>query len=196
MLPAWRERITGYFIEETKDNLTTIERGLLNLPTTLSDPESVKELCRAANSLKGGAAMLGISSIQKIAHHLEQCFKAFKDNLVKPDQKLELLLLQLYTTLQELLEQFAGPFGLREEVAAQIMSRAWPVIEELNSHLQQLLNQGWLNNCRKCQYFYGLRDAGNLLICAVHPAGPQEEFCRDWEGHPAGADLEISGYLA
>jgi chemotaxis protein histidine kinase CheA len=195
MLPAWRERITGYFIEETKDNLTAIERGLLNLPTTLSDPESVKELCRAANSLKGGAAMLGISSIQKIAHQLEKCFKTFKDNPVQPDQKLELLLLQLFLTLQELLAQFSGPFGLREEVAAQIMSRAWLVIEELNSHLEQLLNQGWLNTCRKCRYFYGLRDAGNLLICAVHPAGPQEEFCRDWEGHPAEAELEISAYL-
>ncbi|WP_026098645.1 Hpt domain-containing protein [Kamptonema formosum] len=192
MLPAWRERITGYFIEETKDSLTVIERGLLNLPATLSDPESVKELCRAANSLKGGAAMLGISSIQKIAHHLEQCFKAFKDNPVKPDRKLEVLLLHLFITLQELLDHFSGPFGLKEEVASQIIWRTWPVIDELNSHLQQLLNQGWLNTCKTCRYFYGLRDGGNFLICAVHPAGPQEDFCRDWEGHPTGAEIEIS----
>ncbi|NJR51994.1 MAG: hypothetical protein HC780_22915 [Leptolyngbyaceae cyanobacterium CSU_1_3] len=65
MQPEQQQRIMGYFIEEAKDHLNTIEQGLLNLQGTIDDPEMVNEVFRAAHSVKGGAAMLGLSSIQK-----------------------------------------------------------------------------------------------------------------------------------
>jgi len=49
MLPE-QQRILGYFIEEAKDHLNTIEQGLLNLQNTLEDPEIVNEVFRAAHS--------------------------------------------------------------------------------------------------------------------------------------------------
>lgn len=55
MLPEQQQRILGYFIEEAKDHLNTIEPGLLNLQTTLEDPEMVNEIFRAAHSIKGGS---------------------------------------------------------------------------------------------------------------------------------------------
>lgn len=36
--------------------------------------------------------------------------------------------------------------------------------------------------CRGCRYYYGQADGGNLLVCAIHPNGPEEDECRDWEG--------------
>ena len=60
-----QQRIMGYFIEEARDHLNTLEQGLLNLQSTLEDPEMLNELFRAAHSVKGGAAMLGIDSIQQ-----------------------------------------------------------------------------------------------------------------------------------
>ncbi|WP_448275841.1 hypothetical protein [Nostoc sp. DSM 114160] len=38
MLPEQQQRILGYFIEEARDHLNTIEQGLLNLEGTLNDP--------------------------------------------------------------------------------------------------------------------------------------------------------------
>jgi len=35
--------------------------------------------------------------------------------------------------------------------------------------------------CAACRYYYGASPGGNLLVCAVHPAGPEDELCRDWE---------------
>lgn len=75
MQPEQEQRILGYFIEEGKDHLNTIEQGLLNLQDTLEDPEMVNEVFRAAHSVKGGAAMLGLDSIQRTSHHLEDYFK-------------------------------------------------------------------------------------------------------------------------
>ncbi|MFB2769652.1 response regulator [Pelatocladus sp. BLCC-F211] len=142
MLPEQQQRILGYFIEEAKEHLTTIEQGLLNLQSTIKDPEMLNEVFRAAHSIKGGAAMLGLGSIQHTAHRLEDCFKVLKECPVQVDQKLESLFLGVSDTLKALLENLTGPFGLTEETANHIMSEAEPVFGWLNEHLDLLVKQG------------------------------------------------------
>ncbi|HEY9794807.1 MAG TPA: Hpt domain-containing protein, partial [Leptolyngbyaceae cyanobacterium] len=139
MQPEQQQRIMGYFIEEAKDHLNTIEQGLLNLQSTMEDTEMVNEVFRAAHSVKGGAAMLGLNSIQKTAHRLEDCFKVLKESPVKADNQLESLFLRVFDTLQALVEQLQGPFGLTDDTASGIMLDAEPVFEALNTHLKELL---------------------------------------------------------
>jgi chemotaxis protein histidine kinase CheA len=136
------QQILGYFIEEAKEHLETLERGLLDLKTTLQDPEQVNELFRAAHSVKGGAAMLGFSSIQKTAHRLEDSFKVLKEQPVAVDQKLESLFLKGFDTLQELLESLQGPFGLREDEADKVVQKSDPVFQELQNYLNSLVGGG------------------------------------------------------
>ncbi|MCA1991930.1 MAG: Hpt domain-containing protein, partial [Coleofasciculus sp. S288] len=134
-----QQRIMGYFIEEAKDHLNTIEQSLLSLQSTMEDPEMANEVFRAAHSVKGGAAMLGLNSIQQTAHRLEDCFKILKESSVQADQRLESLFLQVFDTLQALVEQLQTPLGLTDEIADSIMLDAEPVFEELNTHLEQLV---------------------------------------------------------
>ena len=142
MLPEQQQRILGYFIEEAKDHLNTMEQGLLNLQNTLKDPEMVNEIFRAAHSIKGGAAMLGLTSIQRVAHRLEDCFKDFQEcPQLQVDQKLESLFLRVFDTLQELVEQLEG-FGLPEDVVNNLMSDVEPVFEALHQHLKLLVAGG------------------------------------------------------
>ncbi|WP_200817714.1 Hpt domain-containing protein, partial [Calothrix rhizosoleniae] len=142
MLPEQQQRILGYFIEEAKEHLTTIEQGLLNLQSTLNDPETLNEVFRAAHSVKGGAAMLGLSSIQRTSHRLEDCFKILKEQPVQVDQKLETLFLNVFDTLAALVKHLQGPFGLTEEVANNLMSEAEPCFQSLHEHLDMLVKQG------------------------------------------------------
>lgn len=137
-----QQRILGYFIEEAKEHLDTLEKGLLDLRTVVQDPERVNEMFRAAHSVKGGAAMLGFASIQKTAHRLEDSFKILKENTIKVDQKLETLFLQGYDTLKDLIEQLQGPFGLREEDAQKKMQAAEPEFAKLQDYLNSLLQGG------------------------------------------------------
>ncbi len=139
MLPDEQDRITKYFIDEAKDHLNTIEQGLLNLQSILEEPEMANEVFRAAHSVKGGAAMLGIKSIQAISHSLEDCFRILKEEPVKVDQRLESLFLQVFDTLQELVDQLASQFGLSEELANQKLTEVEPVLQELVSHLHSLV---------------------------------------------------------
>lgn len=139
MLPE-QQRILGYFIEEAADHLNTIEQGLLNLQATIEDPEMVNEVFRAAHSVKGGSAMLGLGSIQQVAHRLEDSFKVLKDKPIRVDQQLESLFLAVFDALQELLEQLQTQGSLSESVAAQTLAGVEPVFAQLDRHLETLVN--------------------------------------------------------
>ncbi|MDB9401286.1 response regulator [Microcystis aeruginosa CS-567/02-A1] len=149
MLPEQQQRILGYFIEEARDHLNTIEQGLLNLQSTLNDPEMVNEVFRAAHSIKGSAAMLGLNSIQHTSHRLEDCFKVLKEHPVEVDQKLESLFLGVCDTLKVLLEHLSGPFGLSEEAANTLMSETEPVFVWLYEHLELLVQQNSSGEVKK-----------------------------------------------
>jgi chemotaxis protein histidine kinase CheA len=134
-----QQQIMGFFIEEAKEHLDTIEQGMLHLEETLADSEQMNELFRAAHSVKGGAAMLGFDSIHRVAHHLEDAFKVLKENPVKPDRHLENLFLKVFDVLKELVEALQSPFGFQETQAEQIVQDAQPAFIEVEAYLNQLI---------------------------------------------------------
>ena len=139
---ANQQRILGYFIEEAKEHLQTLEQGILQLATSVQDTETVNEMFRAAHSVKGGAAMLGYTSIQKTAHRLEDSFKILKDNPVDVDQKLETLFLNGYDHLQDLIERLENSADFSDGDAIEILQQAESNFAVLDQYLQQLLSGG------------------------------------------------------
>ncbi|MEL6910544.1 MAG: Hpt domain-containing protein [Cyanobacteria bacterium J06629_2] len=139
---ANQQRILGYFIEEAKEHLQTLEQGILQLATSVKDTETVNEMFRAAHSVKGGAAMLGYTSIQKTAHRLEDSFKILKDNPVNVDQKLETLFLNGYDHLQDLIERLENSADFKDADAVEILQQAESNFAILDQYLQQLLTGG------------------------------------------------------
>ena len=139
---ATQQKILGYFIEEAKEHLETLEKGILELSSVVGDAERVNEMFRAAHSVKGGAAMLGYGSIQKIAHRLEDAFKILKENSVEVDQRLESLFLAGYDVLQDLVERLQSSFGLPNDEAEAIVESAEPTFVQLQDYLNQSLGNG------------------------------------------------------
>ncbi|MBR8826822.1 MAG: Hpt domain-containing protein [Gomphosphaeria aponina SAG 52.96 = DSM 107014] len=139
---ANNERILGYFIEEAKEHLETLEKGILELSSVIDDAEMVNEMFRAAHSIKGGAAMLGYTSIQKTAHRLEDSFKVLRDQKVNVDEKLESLFLQGYDFLQDLIESLESPTGFSNADAEKVVAKAEPNFVELQEYLTKLVAGG------------------------------------------------------
>jgi len=134
-----QQRIMGYFIEEAREHLHTIEQGVLNLQDILGDAESINELFRAAHSIKGGAAMLGVSSIQHVAHRLEDFFKIIKESPnISVDERLKSLLLAGFDPLSELLDELQVAYRISDELTLETSTRVKPVFAELESYLNQL----------------------------------------------------------
>ncbi|TRU93617.1 MAG: histidine kinase [Microcystis wesenbergii Mw_QC_S_20081001_S30D] len=135
-------KILGIFIEEAKEHLQILEQGILDLGNLVNDTEKINEMFRAAHSIKGGAAILGYSSIQKTAHRLEDAFKILKENPLQVDQKLESLFLKGYDLLKILINKLQSPLGLQAEEANAIVKKGEPTFAELQAHLNYLLGQG------------------------------------------------------
>jgi two-component system, chemotaxis family, sensor histidine kinase and response regulator PixL len=98
-----RDQAYQFFIQESLEFLQLLEEGLLNLKEEHETPH-IHSLMRAAHSIKGGAASVGLEAIKKIAHQMEDVLRAlYKD--VPIDDELEELLLQAYDCLRTPLVQ-------------------------------------------------------------------------------------------
>ncbi|MCG9889590.1 MAG: hybrid sensor histidine kinase/response regulator [Thermosynechococcaceae cyanobacterium MS004] len=103
--PSIRDQAYQFFQQEALDLLQSLEDGLLNLRSQYDIPH-VHDLMRAAHSIKGGASSVGLPGIEKIAHKLEDVFRALYRRTDPPDADLEEALLQAYDCLRlPLLEQ-------------------------------------------------------------------------------------------
>jgi len=156
MQPEHLQQIMGYYIENAQEHLEVIEQHLLNLPTTIEDPELLSELLGAARcGIVGGANILPISSIHINSIHqagfcLVDCCKVFQQvGSLKVDQKLADLLMQVFYTLKELIEPLNQPSGLTDEKVGQVMSEVESVRRALMAHLNVLVNQSHRANYSK-----------------------------------------------
>jgi len=136
MLPEQLQRIIGYFIEEATEQIQIIEQGLQYLQNTAPDPQRIHQLIRASHSIKGGAAMLGFSSIQRIAHRLEDYLKLLRECPIAIDSRLQSLLTEVFDILVALVSKVSKGFGLNHEDANQMLSLAEPVFDELDAYLR------------------------------------------------------------
>ncbi|MFZ9736643.1 MAG: response regulator [Prochlorotrichaceae cyanobacterium] len=131
-----RQRILGYFLEEAGDHLSTFEQGLLNFQETLRDPELINELFRAAHSIKGGAAMLELVPIQKIAHRLEDNLKVLKDNYrASFSAEVPVLISNIVAVLAKLLDQVKQGKDLSPAISDPILESTRPVLKALEQKI-------------------------------------------------------------
>jgi HPt (histidine-containing phosphotransfer) domain-containing protein len=128
---AEQDKILGYFLDEAQEHLRTIEEGLAN-PVALAQPAQLKEVFRAAHSIKGGAAMLDLSVVQQIGHHLEQAFKQVKDRSLVLDDGLQMALQEGLAILRTSLQQLQQNQPPNPELAQD------PVFDKIRGRLQAI----------------------------------------------------------
>ncbi len=101
------------FLEEAQTYLDTLEASLLDLSNRGIEQENMDGALRAAHSIKGGAAMMELPGLSKMAHHLEDFFKiliARRDSIVL-DEALETLLLQAVDRLAQVRDSYVQGEG-------------------------------------------------------------------------------------
>ncbi|WP_310423401.1 hybrid sensor histidine kinase/response regulator [Chamaesiphon sp. VAR_48_metabat_135_sub] len=99
--PELRDRVYQLFSLEVPKMLQEIETELVTLSIDRSGTK-VKKLLRAAHSIKGGAASLGLTEITDLSHQIEDIFRVLNHPELPFDRKLELLLFEIYDYLNQL----------------------------------------------------------------------------------------------
>jgi len=130
-----RDQAYQFFIQEAPELLQVIEAELLTLRQERSTAK-IHNLMRAAHSIKGGAASVGLETIKTLAHSAEDIFKGLHNEELEIDAEVESLLLQAYDCLRlPLMEQITtGQFN-----SEQAMAMAEPVFARIEAQIGEFL---------------------------------------------------------
>ena len=126
-----------FFIQESLELLQTLEAGLMAL-TEEHEISKLHALMRAAHSIKGGAACVGLMGIQDIAHNLENAIRSLYAEDTVFNLELEELLLQAFDCLRSpILEQIEKGQCQQEEAA----ERSQLIFKKIESLLGRCLDE-------------------------------------------------------
>lgn len=126
-----------FFVQESSELLQHLETGLMNLTQT-HDQSTIHGLMRAAHSIKGGAACIGLSGIQTIAHDLENGIRALYNDEVVFDRELEDLFLQAFDCLREPINEQIQTGRCHEQEA---LERSEPIFRKLEGKFGHALEE-------------------------------------------------------
>lgn len=134
------QQVQFKFLEEAEDCYEKIERVLLGLATNAADPEQLDEALRASHSVKGGAAMMGLMDLSKVAHRLEDFFKILRVHHASKtiETEVETLLLQGLDCLRQVGDRYQQGAEIDADwMAAHIT----PVFDLLQTHLGEVTDE-------------------------------------------------------
>jgi two-component system, chemotaxis family, sensor histidine kinase and response regulator PixL len=121
----------SYFLAEAPELLQTIEQEIITLPNEHTTAK-VHNLMRALHTLKGAAANVGLTTIERIAHEFEDVTRVFYNLDLAIDTSIQTLLLNGYSGLHECLTAQVNDRAIDE---AAIIARMAETIEQLKLKL-------------------------------------------------------------
>jgi two-component system chemotaxis sensor kinase CheA len=113
------EALIDAFRTETDENLAQMEEGLLKLETSPDDAEVVNTVFRAAHTVKGGAATVGVDAVVRFSHLVEDLLDRIREKELAATPAIISLLLGCVDHLRATLPGAIG--GDHEPVLATVL---------------------------------------------------------------------------
>ena len=76
------------FLDESMDNLQTLNEALLNLEQNPNDIEMLNQIFRVAHTIKGMAATMGFTAMAELTHKMEDVLSNFREGKLEVSEKL------------------------------------------------------------------------------------------------------------
>ena len=92
------------FIEESLDNLQTLNESLLELEQNPEDIDKVNEIFRVAHTIKGMAATMGFNDLAELTHKMEDVLSEFREGELKVTQDVVTVLFDCLDTLEKMVD--------------------------------------------------------------------------------------------
>ena len=104
----------GMFLEESMDNLQTLNEALLDLEQAPDNIDKVNEIFRVAHTIKGMAATMGFSNIAELTHKMEDVLSKFREGKLQVSRNVVTVLFECLDTLERMVSNIEE--GNDEEV--------------------------------------------------------------------------------
>lgn len=95
------------FLEESMDNLQTLNESLLILEQEPNDKEKLNEIFRVAHTIKGMAATMGYNTIAELTHKMEDVLSNFREGKLNVTPKVVTVLFKCLDTLENMVDNIA-----------------------------------------------------------------------------------------
>lgn len=89
--PEELKEVLTIFRAEAVDQITILNKGLLELEKNPDNQSNIEEIFRTAHSIKGSSRMLGLEPIELIAHELEDVLGLVKNGKLAVDDQIDLM---------------------------------------------------------------------------------------------------------
>lgn len=93
------------FIEESKDNLQSLNEHLLKLEATPDDIQILNEIFRVAHTLKGMSGTMGFTNMQNLTHHAENVLSEIRSGKIKVNSNMLDILFRCLDALENAIEE-------------------------------------------------------------------------------------------
>lgn len=93
------------FIEESKDNLQSLNEHLLKLEATPDDVQILNEIFRVAHTLKGMSGTMGFTNMQNLTHHAENVLSEIRSGKIKVNPNMIDILFRCLDALENAVEE-------------------------------------------------------------------------------------------
>ncbi|GAA0125380.1 chemotaxis protein CheW [Clostridium sp. ATCC 25772] len=95
------------FLEESMDNLQTLNESLLILEQEPNDKERLNEIFRVAHTIKGMAATMGYNTIAELTHKMEDVLSKFREGELNVTPKVVTVLFRCLDNLENMINTIA-----------------------------------------------------------------------------------------
>ena len=92
------------FLEESLDNLQTLNESLLELEQNPEDIDKVNEIFRVEHTIKGMAATMGFNDLAELTHKMEDVLSEFREGELKVTQDVVTVLFDCLDTLEKMVD--------------------------------------------------------------------------------------------
>ena len=95
------------FLEESMENLQTLNEALLELEQNPEDIDKLNEIFRVAHTIKGMAATMGYSEMAELTHNMEDVLSKFREGKLKVTEKVVTVLFTCLDTLEKMVNNIS-----------------------------------------------------------------------------------------
>lgn len=90
------------FLEESMDNLQTLNEALLDLEQEPNDIDKLNQIFRVAHTIKGMAATMGFNNIAELTHKMEDILSEFREGKLNVTREVVTVLFDCLDTLEKM----------------------------------------------------------------------------------------------
>ena len=125
----------GMFLEESMENLQTLNEALLDLEQNPDNIDRLNEIFRVAHTIKGMAATMGFSTIAELTHKMEDVLSKFREGKLFVTRNVVTVLFDCLDTLERMVSNIE--VGNDEEVEiSSIITDLEEVVNEREENSQ------------------------------------------------------------